>query len=310
LAAKRIVRDPSELSGEPYPVIALGNFDGVHLGHQAILRTAREHAVEAGGRCFALTFDPAPAKVLFPSQAPALITTPEDKLDLLCQTGLDGVLVMNFTRELSMLAPVEFVRQHLVGKIGAREVVVGRTFTFGHDRAGDAEVMRKLGRQFDFGTTVVDSLVVDGVEVSSTKVREAIAAGDMRRVARMLGRAHFLSGVVVAGRGRGGKIGVPTANLASDTECVPSNGVYAARVVVEGSVFPAIANIGIRPTFGEAERAIEAHLLGYAGDLYGLRLRLELIERVRGERKFESAEDLTRQIARDIDYAKKVLAQG
>ena len=309
VAVKSVFRDPSELPAGPYPVVALGNFDGVHLGHQAILKTARKHAHEAGGRAFALTFDPPPAKVLFPAQAPPLITTPEDKLDLLTRIGLDGVLVMNFTRELSMLAPREFVRQYLVGAIGARAVVVGRTVTFGHDRGGDAAAMVEFGREFGFTTIVVEPVAADRIEVSSSRIRELIAAGEVKRAALMLGRPHFLNGVVVKGRGRGRKIGFPTANLAAATECVPPDGVYAARVVVFGSAYPAIVNIGTRPTFDETERVIEAYIFDFAGDLYGLRVRLELVERVRGEKKFDSAEHLARQIAGDIEHAKKILAQ-
>lgn len=309
VTASNVFREPSELPAGPYGVVALGNFDGVHLGHQAILDTARKRAHEAGGRAFALTFDPPPAKVLFPAQAPPLITTPEDKLDLLSRSGLDGVLVMNFTRELSLLTPDEFVRRYLVSAIGVREVVVGRTVSFGHDRAGDAARMVELGREFGFKTIVVEPVRASDLEVSSSKIRELIAAGEMRGAARMLGRPHFLSGSVVKGRGRGREIGFPTANLASATECVPPDGVYAARVVVCGTAHPAIANIGTRPTFNETERTIEAYIFDFAADLYSRRVKLELIERVRPEKKFQSAQELARQIARDVERAKQILAE-
>jgi riboflavin kinase/FMN adenylyltransferase len=307
-AARGIVRDPSELPAGPYPVVALGNFDGVHLGHQAILKTALEHARKGGGHAFALTFDPAPAKVLFPTQAPPLIMAPEDKLDMLCRIGLDGVWVLSFTRELSMLTPRDFVRRHLLGAIGVREVVIGRTINFGHDRAGDASTMIELSREFGFKATVVEQLMVDQIEVSSSRIRELIASGEMKRAARLLGRPHFLTASVIKGRGRGRQLGFPTANLAPVTECIPSQGVYAARMLISGTTYPAIVNIGVRPTFGETEQVIEAHLLNFADDLYGLRVRLEFIERVRSEMKFDSAEELRRQIARDIERVKEILA--
>src|SRR5216683_235026 len=214
-----IIRDLEALARHPYPVTAIGNFDGVHLGHRAILKAAIDRARAAGGTAFALTFDPLPAKLLVPERAPQLILTPEDKLELLRLSGIDGVIVLNFTLELSMLTPRDFIRDYLLGKIGAREVVVGHSVSFGHNRAGNAAVMVELGREFGFDTTVVGPVKVGGIEVSSTKVRETIAAGDMRAVATLLGRYHFVSGMVVHGRERGRTIGFPTANIASRTEC-------------------------------------------------------------------------------------------
>src|SRR5271156_4401284 len=179
-----IIRDLEALGRRPYPVTAIGNFVGVHLGHRAILKAAIDRARAAGGTAFALTFDPLPAKLLVPARAPRLILTPEDKLELLRRSGIDGVIVLNFTLELSLLPPRDFVRDYLRAKIGVREVVVGHSVSFGHNRAGNAAVMVELGREFGFDTTVVGPVKVGGVEVSSTAVREAIAAGDMRRAAK------------------------------------------------------------------------------------------------------------------------------
>jgi riboflavin kinase/FMN adenylyltransferase len=304
-----IIRDLEALTRHPYPVTAIGNFDGVHMGHRAILKAAIDRARAAAGTAFALTFDPLPAKLLFPDRAPALILIPDDKLELLRLSGIDGVIVLSFTRELSMLSPRDFVRDYLSGKIGAREVVTGHSFSFGHNRAGNPTVLVELGREFGFDTTVVGPVKLGGVEVSSTKVRELIAAGDMRGAARLMGgRYHFLHGPVVRGRERGRKIGFPTANIESETECIPPDGVYATRVILDDGAYGAITNIGMRPTFSETARTIEAHIFDFTRDIYGMRIKLEIIERIRPERKFDSADALKNQIALDLSKAREILA--
>jgi len=303
-----IIRDLGALARHSYPVTAIGNFDGVHLGHRAILKAAIDHARGAGGTAFALTFDPLPAKLLAPARAPRLILTPDDKLEMLRLSGIDGVIVINFTLELSLLSPRDFVRDYLRGKIGVREVVVGHNFRYGHNRAGTAAMMVELGRELGFDTDVVGPVKVDGIEVSSTRVREAIAAGDLRGAARLLGRYHFLRGPVVRGRERGRTIGFPTANLASETECIPPDGVYATRVILDDGAYPAIANIGMRPTFSESERSIEAHIFDFTRDIYGMRIKLELVERVRAERKFDNADALKAQIALDVSKVREILS--
>jgi len=303
-----IIRNIEALAPHPHPVVALGNFDGVHLGHRAILKTAIDRARAASGTAFALTFDPMPAKVLAPARAPQLILAPEDKLELLRDSGIDGVIMLAFTVALSRLAPADFVREYLLGKIGAREVVVGHSVSFGHARAGNAGVMTELGRRMGFATVVVGPVTAADAVVSSTRVRELIAAGEMRRVAELLGRVHFLSGTVVHGRERGRTIGFPTANLESATECLPPDGVYATRVVLPEGAFASITNIGMRPTFAEPARTIEAHIFNFGRDIYGAKIRLEIVERIRGERKFESGEALAAQIAEDLKRAKEILA--
>jgi riboflavin kinase / FMN adenylyltransferase len=303
-----IIRNIDALAPHPHPVVALGNFDGVHLGHRAILRTAIDRARAAAGTAFVLTFDPMPAKLLAPARAPQLILAPEDKLELLRDSGIDGVIVIAFTEALSRLTPSEFVRGYLLGKIGAREVVVGHSVSFGHARAGNAQVMTELGWQMGFATVVVGPVTAAGADVSSTRVRELIAAGEMRMVAELLGRAHFLSGTVVHGRERGRTIGFPTANLESATECLPPDGVYATRVILPDGAFASITNIGMRPTFAEPARTIEAHIFNFDRDIYGAKIRLEIVERIRGERKFESGLALAAQIAEDLKRAKEILA--
>jgi riboflavin kinase/FMN adenylyltransferase len=262
----RVFRNLDDLNNPLAPVVALGNFDGVHIGHQAILRTAIERARALNGSAFALTFDPLPAKVLAPDHAPRLILTPEDKAELLASSGIDGVLILNFTLELSRLTPQEFAREYLRKRIAARVVVVGHNVSFGHARAGNATVMRELGRELGF-ETIVERVRADTIEVSSTGVRAAIAAGDMRRAALMLGRHHFLRGPVVHGRERGRTIGFPTANIASCTESLPPDGVYATRMFLADGTHRSLTYIGMRPTFAEPERTIEAHIFNFDRDI-------------------------------------------
>jgi riboflavin kinase/FMN adenylyltransferase len=303
-----IIRDLESPRLYPSPVVALGNFDGVHIGHQTILRTAIERAEAIGGSALALTFDPLPSKVLNPNHAPRLIMTPEDKHELLRSFGLHGVIVLTFSHELSLLSPVEFIREYLRRRIGAREVVVGHNVSFGHLRAGNADVMRQLGREFGFETTVVGPIERDGIEVSSTQVRQLIGEGKMQNAAALLGRPHFIRGPVVHGRERGRTIGFPTANIQSRTECLPPDGVYATRVVMEEGSYASITNIGMRPTFGEPERSIEAHIFNFNRDIYDREVKLEIAERIRPERKFESAQALAAQIAADLQRAREILA--
>jgi riboflavin kinase / FMN adenylyltransferase len=303
-----IIRDLNKFGPHPFPVVALGNFDGVHIGHQTILRSAIEHARANGGSALAVTFDPLPAKVLNPNRAPRLIMTPEDKHEMLRSFGLHGVIVLTFSRELSMLSPEEFVREYLCRRIGARVIVVGHNVSFGHARAGNAEVMRQLGRDLGFETIVVGPIERNGIVVSSTQVREMIAAGNMKHASVLLGRPHYLHGPVVHGRERGRTIGFPTANIQSRTECLPPDGVYATRIAMEEGSYPSITNIGIRPTFAEPERTIETHIFDFNLDIYGREVKLEIAERIRPERKFESAQALAAQIASDLQRAKEILA--
>ncbi len=304
-----IIRDLAALKPHPWPVVALDNFDGVHMGHQEILRTAIGLARPRRGAAFALTFDPNPAKVLAPERAPRMIMTPEDKLEFLRVSGIDAVLVIEFSRAFSMVEPRDFVRDYLIKRIGARGVVVGHSVSFGHNRAGNAEAMRALGAEMGFEVRVVGPVKVAGMEVSSSRIREAIAAGDMRAAAKLLGRAHFLRGPVVHGRERGRKIGFPTANIQNRTECLPPDGVYATRLALDDGAYASITNIGMRPTFAEPERTVEAHVFDFDRDIYGADVRLEFIERIRPERKFESAGALAAQIASDLKRAREILAQ-
>lgn len=306
----QVIRDLEAMASWAYPVVALGNFDGVHLGHRAILKAAVERARAAAGTALALTFEPQPAKLLSPERAPRLIVAPEDKLEMLAAAGLDAVIVLDFTLALSRLTPREFARDYLVGRIGAREVVVGHSVSFGHRRAGNAAVIVELGGELGFTATVVGPVRVGALEVSSTRIRRLIAAGDLRAAAALLGRNHFLSGVVVPGDGRGRRLGFPTANLQSATECVPPHGIYATRVVLPEAANPSATSIGVRPTFGRSEPTIETYIFDFDHDLYGTKVRVEFVERIRDELRFESVEALKAQMALDVRRAREILARA
>ncbi len=288
-------------------VVTLGNFDGVHVGHQTICRRAVEIARLHGAQSLAITFYPHPARVLGSGAAPALITSLRDRLRLLGDTGLDMVAVQRFTSRFAQIEAEEFVREWLVRRLGAIYVVVGHSVRFGRGRRGDGVLLRECAESHGFGVEVVGPVSVKGTAVSSTAVREAILRGELRLAAALLGREHFVTGRVVQGNRRGVRLGFPTANLRVRAGVLPPDGVYAARVWCGDRCFGAVANLGFNPTFGSSERSLEAHLFDFSGDLYGQRLRLAFVAWLRAERRFASAESLAEQIARDIEAARRAL---
>jgi riboflavin kinase / FMN adenylyltransferase len=291
------------------PVVAIGNFDGVHRGHTHIFATARAHA--HGGELVMLTFDPHPAKVLAPSLAPPLITPLARKLELCAQAGVDVAVVQPFDVAFAALSPEEFVDRVLVRGLEARHVCVGHDFTFGRKRAGTIERLRELGDVLGFGVTIASAFAVDGLVCSSTKVREFVLEGRVDGAALLLGRPPEVEGEVVRGAGRGRTIGIPTANVRPDTEVLPKNGVYAAFATVPGQNhrWMAAVNVGTNPTFTTGHPVtVEAHLLDANIDLYGARLRLHFVARLRGEERFASADALVAQIQKDIVAARSALA--
>jgi riboflavin kinase/FMN adenylyltransferase len=292
--------------------VAIGNFDGVHRGHQAVLVEALRMAREAGLAPRVLTFDPHPAVVLGRGALPALTTLPR-KLELLCRQSSElQVVVEPFTLELAKTEPADFTRQLLVEGLGAKLVLVGENFRFGRGRAGDFAQLRELGEQQGFRAHAT-SLECDAEgPVSSTRVRVALEAGDLEAVEALLGRPHALTGLVVPGQGRGRSIGVPTANLSEISEALPPHGVYAVLVdhQVDGAfvaLAAGVANFGVRPTLG-AGPSFEAHLFDTSLDLYGQELRVHLLGRLREERKFSGVDELRAQIARDIEAARALTA--
>ena len=294
-------------------LVAIGNYDGVHRGHQAVIAAAAERAVSRRLRPLVLTFDPHPHVVLG-GQSHQPLTTVDRKVELLSRLHDQlAVIVEPFTVELASCAPERFVREILVDQLGAREVLVGENFRFGRERVGDLELLRKLGEKLGFQADAETLQGDEGGAFSSTRVRRAIADGDLVRAEAILGRPHALTGNVVAGDGRGRAMGVPTANLAGVRETLPPDGVYAClvdEVKASGIAFclaRGVANLGVRPTVN-AGRSIEVHLLGHDEDLYGRRLRVHVVDRIRDERRFPSLVELSRQIAADLAEATRRLA--
>ena len=292
------------------PVLALGNFDGLHRGHMKIIDRVRQRAGERGGTPAAMTFDPHPPRVLRPDKAPALLMTKEQKIEALARSGMQGVALVTFTRELSLWDPEMFVKTVLVEWLHVAEVWVGANFLFGHDRAGTFSVLRSLGMRYGFRAEKIDPVRYKDFVVSSTRVRRLVAEGRVDEAGALLGHHYFIDGGVVPGAGRGREIGVPTANLSTANALVPPGGVYATLATVDGVVFPSITNIGVRPTFGDTTTpVIEAHLLDVDRDLYGRTIRLSFVQRMRDERAFPDVDALRAQIDADVRSARRLFGQ-
>lgn len=287
-------------------VVAPGNYDGVHAGHRALIQAARELAGDGVG-VTVMTFNPHPAVLLAPERAPALLTTIERRIELLRGAGADRVEVATFDEAFAAQSPDEFV-EDLVGRLGARGVVVGPDFRFGKGRAGDIEVLRSAGASMGFAVRVVDPVLRGGEVVSSTRIRRCLREGRVEDATELLGRVHDSSGVVVEGDRRGRTIGFPTANLACDPVLLPADGVYAVvGRAPGGELLTGVANLGVRPTFA-AGRSVEVHLFDFDGDLYGRTLRVGFVGRLRGEQKFDGLDALKAQIASDAERARRLLA--
>jgi riboflavin kinase/FMN adenylyltransferase len=286
--------------------VSIGNFDGVHFGHRRILHRVKEIAAERGWKPSVLTFDPHPTRVVAPERTPPLLTSPERRAALMLEEGIEQVLILPFTRELAMLTPEEFVERLLVNALGARAVLVGDNFRFGHKQAGNVKVLAELGRRFGFETEIVPAVSWRGRVVSSSGIRDLIRAGNVSLAARLLQHAYALEGEVVSGRGVGSKQTVPTLNLATLAEVIPANGVYVTRTrdQADGREWNSVTNIGYRPTFGASEQlSIETFLLDPLEGETPERIRVEFLRRIREERKFDSPEALRGQIFKDVRTA-------
>ena len=291
------------------PVLALGNFDGVHRGHMAIVNRVVQAARDRDATALLLTFDPHPRRVTRPDEAPRLLMTTAGKIEALEHSGLAAVAIIRFTRELSQWTPDTFVKAVLVDWLGISEVWVGANFLFGHDRAGNVSTLQALGLQYGFSAGTVDSVLYQGTIVSSSRIRALVAGGEVGEAAELLGHWHSIDGTVVAGDGRGREIGFPTANLDIDNVLLPKGGVYATLAGVGGRQWPSVTNIGRHPTFVEAEtQLVEVHLLDGGRDLYGEHVRLSFVQRVRDEQKFGSVAALQAQIAADCERARALFA--
>ena len=282
------------------PVLALGNFDGVHRGHRKILERVRRVAGERGATAVVMTFDPHPPRVVRPDKAPPLLMTLAQKLEALDRSGMRGIAVVRFTRELSLWDPETFVRAVLVDWLRIVEVWVGANFLFGHDRAGTFTVLRNLGARYGFRAEKIDPVRYKDFVVSSTRVRRLLAEGRVDEAGALLGHHYTIEGSVVQGQKRGRDLGFPTANLCAENELVPPAGVYATTVHIDAIAYPSITNIGRRPTFESGEEnVIETHVLDFDRDLYGAKLRLGFVQRLRDEKKFGGVDALKAQIEAD-----------
>jgi riboflavin kinase/FMN adenylyltransferase len=292
-----------------HPVLALGNFDGLHRGHLKIIERVRRGAAEHGGTPMAMTFDPHPPRVLRPDKAPKLLMTKSQRLESLHSAGISCVAVVRFTRELSEWDPEMFIRTVLVDWLRVSEVWVGANFLFGHGRSGNFTVLRTLGQHYGFRADKIDPVRYKDFVVSSTRIRRLVSEGRVDEAGALLGHPYFVDGTVVAGRRRGREIGFPTANLQTTNELIPPHGVYATTTTIDGVVHAGITNVGVRPTFGEGELTVETHLLNYSGDLYGRPVRLGFVQRIRDERQFPDVDALREQIETDRRTADRLFSR-
>jgi len=286
--------------------VTIGNFDGVHRGHAALLAELRRQAEELRRPAVALTFEPHPAELLRPGQAPPRLSTPEDRDRLLQELGADQVVVLRVTPQMLALRAAEFFAQVIQERLAARVLIEGTNFGFGRGREGNVETLAQLSEQAGMRLTVVPPVILEGGEVSSSRVRSLLASGAVRPAAEMLGRTYRLHGTVGTGQRRGQKLGFPTANLQEMRTLIPGDGVYAVRVPYGGELWAGAANIGPNPTFGERARKVEVHVIDFKGDLYGRPLAVDFVERLRDTRSFASGAELVEQLHRDIAAAREV----
>ncbi len=286
------------------PVATIGNFDGLHRGHQAIVARVLERARATGGSSLLITFDPHPLNILAPERAPRLISTRRQKLALLEESGMEFVLVLPFTQELAAVEPERFVKEYLAAMLAVREVYVGANFNFGKGRAGTADLLIRLCSDLGLYAEKVPEVLSLGSPISSSRIRRAILSGEVELARDLLGRPFALEGRVIHGAGRGQGLGFPTANLEPAQDLIPQDGVYVTDAVVERAAHPSVTNIGSRPTFAGSSHAIEAHLLDPTGNLYDRPVELRFLARLRQEIKFESPGALVEQVRRDIERAR------
>ena len=299
----------------PRPVLTVGNFDGVHRGHRAIVDTVVQRARALAGTSIVYTFDPHPRKILRPENAPSLLTTLDQKIELLEQAGVDVLIVEPFSFEFAKTSAEDFIRQSIHARIAPLEVYVGYDFHFGRDREGSMRMLTEMGPLLGFAVTIIPEVTMEQGDVNSTRIRELLAEGRMETANEMLGRPYTLRGAVTRGEARGRGLGFPTANLDPENDILPAHGVYAGRVrfLDEGepareSVWPAVANVGTRPTFHDDGRVLaEAHLIDFDGDLYGRRIELAFVHRLRPERRFDGVDALRAQIGADVLEARRRL---
>jgi riboflavin kinase/FMN adenylyltransferase len=292
-------------------VVAIGNFDGVHIGHQALFHTVMEKADAIDGTPMAITFDPHPMRVLNKADQPPLITLKEQKTELIAKAGIEVLLTIPFTLEFAAISPRQFVEALLVERIGMKAIVVGRDYTFGRNRKGNLDLLQQWGPELGYEVIVVDwiqSANGHAERISSTRIRELVTEGKMGEARRLLGRYYQIRGAVAGGRNRGGRLlGFPTANLTLEDELSPKHGIYAVTVLYDSRIFAGVANIGYSPTFDDHIFTVEVHILDFNKNIYGKAIKVNFIERLRDEIRFDSIDALSEQIRRDVSHARKIL---
>ena len=305
------LRSISELARLPGPLfLAIGVFDGVHRGHQAVISTSTRHAHSADGTPVVVTFDPHPARILRPEQAPHLLTATQHKIALIRALGVGHLLIVKFDKNFAATSPENFVEQLVQNSKPLREICVGHEWSFGKNRAGNLDLLQKLGARFDFNVVGIPPVKVNGTVVSSTAIRQAVEAGEFAKAASMLGREYTILGTVSGGEKLGKKIGFPTANLSAHSEQFPPDGVYFAEAWLDGVLLHGVVNLGFRPTVssGQPERILEIHLLDFDQDIYGKDLEIRFVRYLRPEKKFENVDALVRQIEVDVRQAREFCA--
>ncbi len=289
------------------PVLTIGNFDGVHKGHLTLFNLVKERAALIDGQSVVMTFEPHPIKVMMPENGPPLITPTEQKLKLMEDSGIDVILCVPFTDAFAGISPEDFVKDLLVDKVGIKEIVVGYDYSFGHKRAGNIELLKKMGDKLGFKVHMVDKILLDETVVSSTTVRNLVQEGNLSEAKKLLGRHYQVRGTVVKGKNRGGRLlGFPTANLQLVDELTPKLGVYAVKVLIGDKTHNGLTNIGFNPTFGNNVFSVETHILDFSGDLVGKTIRVNFIERLRDEKTFKSVDELAAQIKKDTIRAREL----
>jgi len=287
------------------PVVTVGNFDGLHRGHRAIIDRVLERSRSLGGESLVITFDPHPLRVIAPERAPHMLTTRRQKLALLEAIGVDVLLILPFTADLATLPAGAFVRRYLAEGLGAREVYVGANFNFGRGREGNADLLVRLCGELGIRAAQVEEIRSLDSPISSSRIRRALLSGEVELARELLGRPYSIEGSVVHGATRGASLGFPTANLNAHNELVPQDGVYVTEAVIEGATLPSVTNIGTRPTFEAGSYAVETHILDAPGDLYGQQMEIRFLARLRQELKFASPQALIDQIHRDVSRARE-----
>jgi riboflavin kinase / FMN adenylyltransferase len=304
----RIIRELHDSAEKfPNPVLTLGNFDGVHLGHRALFRKIVERARALNGTSVVFTFEPHPLKVLAPESSPRLLNTFDAKMKLFNEAGINIAICTDFTRRFAEQDPEEFVRSVLYKQIGVKEVYVGYNYAFGKDRGGSIESLKRIGHDCGFFVGVVEAVVVDNMVASSSVARDLIVNGRVEEAAKLLGRWYSIEGSVIHGANRGHSLGFPTANLKTLNELIPPYGVYAVLAEVDGSILQGVASIGVRPTFESGPASIEVYLFDFSGDLYGKQIELSFVRFIREEQKFPDVPSLISRMQKDEDEAKKIL---